>query len=272
MRNALIAAALILVLVISGCGGIMPREVPEECMGEENVDRCINILAIESEDKDMCGSIEDKSLKDRCMGQIGVRKNDASICRKAGEQKNFCLLEVARATNDISLCGEMPGADEICYRHFAILENDVSICNRVTESGKVGKQYYIDECRAYAAEEILDTDICSNIIQTDSWRNKCWIFMAKGSGDDSYCENVASEVFMEGRWVPSGAPVSCYSQTARATNNYTICHKMPDSHKADKDTCYFYTAIGSKDPAVCEYMSEGSRNYEGCVMQATPKE
>lgn len=271
MRRILAALILILVLVVSGCGGTVSREVPGECMGEENVDRCINILAIESEDEDMCGSIEDKSLKDRCLGQIGVRKNDASICRKAGEQKHFCLLEVARTTNDISLCGEMPGADEICYRHFAILENDVSICDRTTESGNLGRQYDLDKCRAYAAEKILDPEICSSLIQTDSWRNTCWQYMAVGSKDDSYCENVADRVFTEGKWVPSGAPVHCYSFTAKAALDYRICHKIPDENKWTKDSCYLQIAFKLKDPSICEHMSEGSINYENCLVQATPK-
>jgi hypothetical protein len=67
---------------------------------------CVDYVAGETKDVDLCGDVAIKQLDEWCVGTVAGESGDVALCEQisATNEMDHCLYEVARATGDTSLC------------------------------------------------------------------------------------------------------------------------------------------------------------------------
>lgn len=213
--------------------------------------RCYSIVGVEKQDLSICDSIKDPtflSYKVDCYHKIAVKQGDVSICRKIDDDKyeSLCNNEVAKARRDISICNNLQKDKDVCYLEVGIEKEDISRCNSI----KISVLRF--SCFVSIAQKKQDPLICSNIADAYG-RYSCYTQVAKEKKDESVCNLIQNQDFKE----------ECIFQTNKQKGNVEICDKIKveignidDEYK--KDFCYIDIAALSKDPGLCEKVSDES--------------
>jgi len=130
-----------------------------------------------------------------------------------------------------------------CYTQYAIDENNSNICEMI-------KNPEVSDCYAKISAISKDISICKKLNNEDKITN-CYQYAAQLSKDILFCDQL-------NKTDPNH--ISCYSNVAKETANYSICdnldYNMGTSNEKGIDHCYWNIAIEKKDNSFCNKITD----------------
>jgi hypothetical protein len=122
---------------------------------------------------------------------FGCTDSEAQKCFNFGSEydKSKCFVDLAKSRGKPEIC-EMISDNMVkdrCYTRVAYAKRDISICD------KVNHFYEKEYCQALIADATQDISICYKISAEydDMWRNRCFIYLARGKQNVSICDNIS---------------------------------------------------------------------------------
>ena len=199
---------------------------PEYCKKDTYPEGCYDGIARRTKNPDLCFKMENKYAGRSCITGVAYNSRDIEICSlidqipidKTGiSGKDECIAAVTREPNENGLpptfnpsdCAKIEKEEtkRYCYEEMAIHFKDETYCQR-------------DECFADVAVAKLDPTLCEKIKNDLMIKNGCYGGIAVTTGDTSTCEKISCSKRIE----------ECYSNTAQAKKDQTICEKIQDPY------------------------------------------
>ncbi len=123
------------------------------------------------------------------VASIAVSKNDVSICNKitltpifhqwsisAQGLRNVCIVQFAVVKQDASICTMVRGIDESlayrCYVAVAYRSKDINVCKNIDNTQSFYYKMEFSECIIGVAEATKNSSYCS-MISDVNYRNEC---------------------------------------------------------------------------------------------------
>lgn len=126
-------------------------------------DECINLIAINSGNSDLCNKISDLKIKQDCLAVYTVALAQATgeleKCYTIENQdlKNTCLVQIFLQQDDLNYCTEVEAQDKtLCQvlinKNMAMADADAALCNKIQD------QNLKDDCLTIVKNIPLDSD------------------------------------------------------------------------------------------------------------------
>lgn len=170
-----------------------------------------------------CDQIKAEERASFCYLSLALETNDASICNKTPELKDFCDILVNK---DESLCLEELGEEdrEVCY---ALINRDITACDQMSDNKKA-------ECHFLIAIAERNPDLCGKITEGDYM---CYIYATMVSRDPKNCERIADITGIE-EDIKETLKESCYNSMAIINNDPSLCDRL--THTGSRNECLKY--------------------------------
>lgn len=161
--------------------------------GLYTLDYCYQLLAQYSNDFAYCDYVSTGAYKSNCYLSAAIAKDDKTYCEKNDLEYIWkCYSNYSVETGDIQGCFEIDkyasGTKDSCLNDYAKKYSDPSACNNLSTI------YIRTNCYAEVilAATNLSVAKCDAVSQP-SWRDKCFTYLAKNSGDISVCNYVVDD-------------------------------------------------------------------------------
>jgi hypothetical protein len=208
---------------------------------------CTYTIAIEKDNPELCGKINDDLFKDDCFYELSISKKDPDLCEFIidPQKKERCAsLGEFGYDNQESCLKFNSWVDKAdCLVYFAASSNDSDICMldkglKPTEAGIIK-----DYCYRKLTEKTKKS-YCGKI-NDEYKRDLCWVFMGGVTGDSNICE-----------------------EKALGTEYYGIKEDLEWLDVTPgRDDCYKWVAIYHRDISYCENAYYKDACYAGYVLE-----
>lgn len=214
-----------------------------------------------------CDKELDLNLRGHCYANVGIAKQDISICEKIDAEKNMtwrshCFGRIGIKTLDVSLCEKSEFDDRYnCYSAIAKSEKDVSICkNADVTLHEINKEPVFstsDTCRRGVYDVIAqaggDVAMCDTEGEN---KNSCYERFALVKNDITLCDNLLDTLFFDSSGITrNSCKYDVAYKIAKETHNLSFC----DSDLvgvARKNSCYLEFAIDNENTTLCSKIAQ----------------
>ena len=159
-----------------------------------------------------CRSLQRANLRDICFSELGILRQDPSLCEKAKDKLSvdYCYEKIAEAKNSSDGCTKTTSQywGDICYTYFGKQNNNETLCLKIKDDPTR------DGCFLDIGKDTLNNQWCQQIRDYGE-RTSCFAFVGKTLRDASVC-------------LILGQPERdiCKYNVAVGTMNTTICSEI----------------------------------------------
>ena len=173
------------------------EEEKKKCETVEDKENCLNGVynseALNSLDIEFCSQITEAPMKQNCVTEIAVRKNDEKLCEGQEDTavKDFCLSLIlsgkARETNDMATCLKVPDQSyrDSCFNAIVSSKADPGFCDTLGDF----KNKCLDLVNFNAAFAKADLSLCEQITDEVS-RGNCIYGLGSADSDGDGLTNI----------------------------------------------------------------------------------
>lgn len=190
--------------------------------------RYIQVLdkALGTADDSLCFEINYNEFRDKCLLELGIRKNASNLCEKIRDNvnRNSCIYAVAVTTKNDSLCD-----------HLVSIRNRPP--DRITLTSTKFESAGVEECKNEVHRLILNDAINSKNYANCNNNEECEYQIAIMLNDSEHCDTLKS------------SKNSCWASIAINSKNVNLCGHINDQDL--KDECIFSVAKVIIDHKLC---------------------
>jgi cell division protein FtsL len=176
-KSLIIILSVVVVIVILGLI-LLPQKLvtTSNCdlkasESEKNV--CLVDNAVKSKDLTQCDKISDLAYKSDCLSKVSAALKNCDELQVM--EKAICYQVRATNEKDTKLCDKIrdsswAGSESVvysCYTDVAKTTKDVSVCQKlrdIEQNGPYKNNKYSNICYSLVAEELMQPNLCANLI------------------------------------------------------------------------------------------------------------
>lgn len=192
-----------------------------------------------------------------------------SLIKSSGFDVNFYSNEAVKEQNS-TICEKLSSSVKIsrCLYKYALFKKDLSLC------GNIETSYYKNECYESFIDYSEDGFICDYFSQYN--KALCLLNFARHQRNPAFCDRIEGDTITQNQ---------CYKEIAETVQNPDICNNIQDESDRnycsavtrsdsslcanlsayDKDICYNSIAYNTKNPNLCDQISQ-QYNKENCYI------